>query len=106
MYSAHSEEQREINDEYNDGDGQPSHLETVVKDAFVCVCDEYEDVGDQKDGEKVPEIPGVLLENQQPIIKGNQHQYVPDKKSYCCKTVDGGLNAFITHDRVPSRIGR
>ena len=61
MYSARDEEQREKNDEVDDADGQPYLLEIVVKDAFVCVCDEYEERADAKDGENVPDLPGVLL---------------------------------------------
>jgi len=64
---AHDEEHRQNTDECADADGQPSPFETVVKDAFVCVCDEYEEYAKTKDGENVPELPDVLLENQHPI---------------------------------------
>jgi len=73
MYLAHDELHRENTDECGDADGQPSPLETVVKDAFVCVCNEYEERADAKDGENVPEILDVLLKNQCPITKGNRH---------------------------------
>ena len=61
MYSAHNEHQRGISDDNNDADDKPEPLEIMLKDAFVCACDEYEETGDKKDGHKVPELPGVLL---------------------------------------------
>jgi hypothetical protein len=68
MYWAHAKEQRQITDDYTDADGQPCPLETVVgKDTLSCLCEEYEEYAKEKDGENVPQISDVLLENQQPI---------------------------------------
>ena len=97
MYSAHDEHQRHISDDNADADGKPEPLELMLKDAFACECDESVATGNKKDGEKVPELAGVLLENIQPINNGDQCQYVPDKKSSRCIFVGGGLNAFILH---------
>jgi hypothetical protein len=61
MYSAFDEHQRDINDDNTDADGKPEPLEIMVKDAFVCECDCSVEAADKKDGDKVPELSGVLL---------------------------------------------
>jgi hypothetical protein len=71
MYSAYDKHQCGINEDNTDADGKPEPLEIIVKDAFACECDESVETDDKKDGQKVPEMAGVLPENPQPIINRN-----------------------------------